>query len=83
MTRFRVAPIDILFATWPGSRNWRSFHANSILIGSVQLSSAQDCNWKTNSLSMNVDIVALDVIHEVLRSSAFDEGDAGASIVRS
>lgn len=29
IAKFRVAPIPILFATWPGRINWRSFQENS------------------------------------------------------
>ncbi len=67
MTRFRVAPIPILFATWPGRMNWRSFHANS----SYDLLSArydQQLSGITYPFAMDVDVVPPHISYEILRS---------------
>lgn len=79
MIKFRVAPIPILFATWPGRMNWRSFQENSTCsLSEPQHFAEENADYP---LSMDINVISLGIVQKLLRSGPFNERYAGAPLV--
>ena len=77
------APMPILFATCDGSTYCRSLHEKSSCTPAIRTllhHSLQD-ERKSYPLSMYINVISLDVIHEILGCRPLNEGDASAALV--